>query len=63
MQDIMSDVLVILGTCLIIAAAASFIILFHTSARRRRRHKRHSRQPKIDLFKAEAAEPASKGDA
>ncbi len=63
MQDIMGDVLVILGTCLVIAAAASFIILFRPAARRRRRHKRHSRQPKIDLFRAQSAQPDAKGDA
>jgi hypothetical protein len=63
MRDIMGDVTVILFACLVITAAASFIIIFRPAARRRRRHKRHSRRPKIDLFKAEAAEPGTKSDA
>lgn len=54
MQDTLADALAILIACLVIAGAASALILLRPAARRRRRHKRHSRRPKIDLFKAEA---------
>lgn len=63
MQDFMADALAILVACLVIAAAASALILFRPAARRRRRHRRHSRQPKIDLFKAGSADPAPEADA
>lgn len=55
MLDIWTEALTILVTCLVIAAFASAIIIFRPAARRRRRHKRHSRRPKIDLFKGESA--------
>lgn len=63
MRDIMSDVVAIFVACLVIAAVASAIILFRPAARRRRRHKRHSRRPKIDLFKVEPSGPAANTDA
>jgi hypothetical protein len=63
MHDFMSDALAILVACLVIAAVASAVVVFRPAARRRRRHKRHSRQPKIDLFKAESSEAAAKTDA
>jgi len=63
MQDIWTETLTILVTCLLIAVAAVALILFRPAARRRRRHKRHSRRPKIDLFKAEASEPTPNVDA
>lgn len=63
MRDIWTEALTILVTCLVIAAAAVALILLRPAARRRRRHKRHSRRPRIDLFKTEPAEPAAKSDA
>jgi hypothetical protein len=63
MQDTISEVATILAVCLLIAAVAVAIILFRPAARRRRRHKRHSRRPKIDLFKTETTETAAKSDA
>ncbi|MGZ8285923.1 MAG: hypothetical protein ACXW27_12120 [Allosphingosinicella sp.] len=63
MADIMGDAFAILGACLVIAALATILILFRPSARRRRRHKRHSRRPKIDLFKAAPKDPAANLDA
>jgi hypothetical protein len=63
MRDFWTETLAIMIACLLIAAAAGLLILFRPSARRRRRHKRHSRRPKIDLFKPEAVEPVAKSDA
>ena len=63
MQDIMTDTLVILITCLVIAAFATALVMFRPAARRRRRHKRHSRRPKIDLFEPVKAGPAPEPDA
>ncbi|MEO7827913.1 MAG: hypothetical protein ABIR60_12295 [Allosphingosinicella sp.] len=63
MHDTLADALAILVACLAIAGAASALILLRPAARRRRRHKRHSRRPKIDLFKAEAAGPEPGTDA
>jgi hypothetical protein len=60
MADMIFDALAILAACLVIAAVASAIILLRPAARRRRRHKRHSRRPKIDLFRTEPAEPGEK---
>lgn len=58
MQDILTDTLAIALACLIITAVAAALVLLRPSARRRRRHKRHSRQPRIDLFKPVPTEPA-----
>jgi len=59
MQDILSDSLAIVMVCLVITALAGAFVLFRPAARRRRRHKRHSTQPKIDLFKPAHSEPAA----
>ncbi|HLL32079.1 MAG TPA: hypothetical protein VK403_13905 [Allosphingosinicella sp.] len=63
MQDIMTETLAILVTCLVIAALATGIVMFRPAARRRRRHKRHSRRPKIDLFKPAHSDAAPEPDA
>ena len=62
MQDLLTDTLAIVTACLVITAFAGLLVLFRPAARRRRRHKRHSKRPRIDLFKpthpeSVAAEP------
>lgn len=63
MRDIWTETVAILVASLVICAFASAIILFRPAARRRRRHKRHTRQPRIDLLKHEPAESAAPTDA
>lgn len=63
MQDIWTETLAILLTCLGIAAVAILVLLFRPAARRRRRHKRHSRQPKIDIIRHDPPGPATEVDA
>ena len=63
MQDILTDTLVIVLTCLFITAVAGLLVLFRPAARRRRRHKRHSKRPRIDLFQPVHAESAVEPDA
>jgi hypothetical protein len=63
MQDILTDTLAIVLACMVITAFAAALVLLRPSARRRRRHKRHSRQPRIDLFKPVQSEPAAGPDA
>lgn len=59
MQDIMTEALTILITCLVIAALASLLVIFRPSARRRRRHKRRSPRSRIDLFAPAHADTAT----
>jgi hypothetical protein len=63
MQGIINDGLAIIIACLVIAVIASALIVYRPWNRRHRHRRRHSRRPKIDLFRAEAAEPTSKIDA
>lgn len=63
MQATINDGLAIIIACLVIAVIASALIVFRPWKRRQRHRKRHSQRPKIDLFKAEPAEPAPKNDA
>ena len=62
MQHIIISVLTIIGTCLVIAFAAVALFVFRPKARRRRRHRRHSKQPRIDLF-APPRDPSAEPDA
>ena len=59
MQDILTDTLAIVLTCLVITALAAGLVLFRPAARRRRRHKRHSNRSRIDLFKPAHPERAA----
>lgn len=63
MQDILTDTLAIVLTCLVITAFAAALVLFRPTARRRRRHKKHSRRSRIDLFKPAHPETAAEPDA
>lgn len=59
MQDVMTETLTILITCLVIAALASLLVILRPSARRRRRHKRRSARSRIDLFEPAHADTAA----
>jgi len=63
MRDLWTETVSILVASMLIAVFASALILFRPAARRRRRHKRHTRQPKIDLFRDEPTRPAPGTDA
>ena len=63
MQPIINDALAVIIVCLLIAVAAIALIILRPWKRRHRHRRGHSRRPKIDLFKADAGEPAPKGDA
>lgn len=63
MQDIVDDGLAILVACLMVAAIASALIVYRPWKRRQRHRRRHSRQPKIDLFDGKPGGPAPTKDA
>ncbi|HEX8125086.1 MAG TPA: hypothetical protein VF548_05835 [Allosphingosinicella sp.] len=63
MQGIIIDSIAIIVTCLLVAGAAVAMIVFRPWKRRRRHRRRHSHQPRIDLFEAQPAEPSAKLDA
>jgi hypothetical protein len=63
MWDIWTDAVAILIASLVIVALTLTLIFFRPAARRQRRHRKRSRRPKIDLFKAEPGESALGGDA
>ena len=63
MQGIIDDVIAIIIGCLLVAGAATAMIMFRPWKRRRRHRRRHSHQPRIDLFETQPAEPAAKSDA
>jgi hypothetical protein len=63
MQTFINDALTVLIVCLIIAAVTIGLVVLRPWKRRHRHRRRHSRRPKIDLLRAEAAEPAPKTDA
>jgi flagellar biosynthesis/type III secretory pathway M-ring protein FliF/YscJ len=62
-MDVWTDAVAILIASLVIAAFTVAIIIFRPAARRRRRHKRHARQPKIDLMRHEPGESKLSPDA
>jgi hypothetical protein len=63
MQGTISDALVVIGACLVVALFAIAVIILRPARRRHRHRKRHSHRPKIDLFADKASDPAATTDA
>ncbi len=63
MQGTISDALVVIGACLVVAMIAIAVVILRPARRRHRHRKRHSHRPKIDLFTDKATDPAVGTDA